>query len=191
MRIAHTAGVLALILGLVTPIAPAEAAGPGPGWQEEVGGALDELADQLRTLSQRAANILRGSEAADGKPIISIMLSHRQDLDLTPAQVQELERLRAEFQRSAIRGDADLRVAEMDLEMLLKAEPVQLGKVEAKIREIERIRGDLRFGRIRAIEQAKSQLTPDQRKRLAGLLADPWTEYPRWRMAPPPSPKPS
>jgi Spy/CpxP family protein refolding chaperone len=191
MRIANTAGVLALILGLGAPVAAADAAGPGPGWQEEVNGALDELADQLRTLGQRASGILRGSEAADGKPIISIMLSHRQDLDLTSAQVQELERLRAEFQRSAIKGDADQRVAEMDLEMLLKAEPVQLGKVEAKIREIERIRADLRLGRIRAIEQAKSQLTPDQRKRLAGLLTDPWAEYPRWRMAPPPSPKPS
>jgi Spy/CpxP family protein refolding chaperone len=187
MRIAHTPVGVALILALVARAAAADPPGPSPGWPEEFGSALDEVAEQLRALGQRWRGYFWGSEPGE-RPIISIMLSHRLELGLTTAQVQELERLRADFQREAIRGDAELRVADMDLTSLLKADPAELGKVEAKIREIERVRADLRVARVRAIEQAKAQLTPDQRKKLAGLLAEPWTPYRRWRTLPPPPP---
>jgi Spy/CpxP family protein refolding chaperone len=101
------------------------------------------------------------------------MLSHRADLGLSEAQVSALERLRADFQREAIRRDADLRVAETDLRALLASEPVDMGRVEAKVREIERLRADLRLARIRTIEQGKGQLSIEQRERLRALLAEP------------------
>src|SRR5262249_59055528 len=95
---------------------------------------------------------------------------------LSAAQVQEIERLRGGFERQAIKLDADRRIAQMDLASLLRAEPVELDKVEAKVREIERLRADLRIGRIRAIEQAKAQLTKEQRTRLVAIAerAGPW-----------------
>jgi len=46
-------------------------------------------------------------------------------------------------------------------------------KVEAKIREIEKLRADARIARIRAMERGKEQLTADQRKKLQDLLAEP------------------
>jgi Spy/CpxP family protein refolding chaperone len=45
-------------------------------------------------------------------------------------------------------------------------------KVEAKVREIERLRADLRFGRIRAAQKAKEQLTDEQRQKLDELFAE-------------------
>jgi Spy/CpxP family protein refolding chaperone len=186
-----TLGVLALVVAVLAPTAAAAPPGPGPLAQEDVGRVFDELADQLRALGHRWRGYVSEQEPFGERPIISIMLSHRQELGLTTAQVNELERLRTEFQREAIKRDADMRVAEMDIAALLKSDPVDLAKVEAKVREVERARADLRIGRFRAIEQAKAQLTQDQRAKLASVLADPWAPYPRWgippgRLAPPP-----
>jgi Spy/CpxP family protein refolding chaperone len=104
-------------------------------------------------------------------------LWHREDLGLTPTQVEGLERLRLDFQRQAIKQVADQRVAELDLATLLRPDPtdptkaVDLSRVEATVHEIERLRADLEISRIRTIEQGKALLTPDQRAKLAALLA--------------------
>ena len=50
--------------------------------------------------------------------------------------------------------------------------PVDMTKVEAKVHEIERLRADLRFARIRTVQKAKEQLSADQRQKLEELLAD-------------------
>ena len=186
MRIKDTLGVLALTLAAVLPAAAAE---PPliPLTHEELGRVIDDLAGQIHGLGQRWREHFLGNEPPGERPLISIMLSYRQELGLSAAQVQELERLRADFQREAIKRDADQRVGEMDLAALLQADPVDMGKVEARIREIERLRADLRLARIRTIEQGKGQLAQDQRAKLASLLADPWARPPGWGTRPSPS----
>jgi Spy/CpxP family protein refolding chaperone len=100
------------------------------------------------------------------------MLDHRREIGLTPAQVQDLERIRTGFQRDAIKLEADQRVAQIDLTTLLEAEPVDLDAVESRVRDIERLRADLRIARIRAIERGKAQLTAEQREKLSSLLGE-------------------
>ena len=109
---------------------------------------------------------------AVARPVITLMLRNRDALGLAPEQVQRLEQLRADFLRDAIRRGADLRIAEVDLMMLRQAEPADLAQIEPKLREIERLRTDLRLARIRTVEDAKSQLTPEQRAKLRTLLAE-------------------
>jgi len=109
----------------------------------------------------------------EDRPLIAFMLRNRDKLDLSAAQVKNLEQLRNDFQKESIRKDADLRVAEMDLNGLLGGEKVDMAKVEPKVREIERLRADLRISRIRTIEKGKELLTADQRKKLQDLLAEP------------------
>jgi Spy/CpxP family protein refolding chaperone len=177
------AAVTALVLTLP---AGAEPPGARPVAQEELGRALDELAGQIQGLGDWLRGHLAPGEGPAERPLISIMLEHRAELGLAPSQVQELERIRTDFQRDAIRLDADQRVAQMDLAALLRADPVDMGKVETKVREVERLRGDLRLGRIRAIERGKAQLTPDQRAKLQALLSEP---PPRPRGGGPPGPR--
>jgi Spy/CpxP family protein refolding chaperone len=107
------------------------------------------------------------------------MLRHRDELGLSPSQVQSLERLRSDFQQEATRYDTDLRTVESDLAALLNADPTDLARLEAKVREIERLRADLRLARVRTIEQGKAQLTSEQRSKLRALLAEPRTPRPR------------
>jgi Spy/CpxP family protein refolding chaperone len=108
-----------------------------------------------------------------------LILSHRDKLGLSADQVRQLERLRDDFQRESIRKDADQRIAELDLERLLEGPSVDMARVEAKIREIEKLRADLRLARIRAVEKGKEQLTPEQRAKLQDILGEASPARPR------------
>jgi Spy/CpxP family protein refolding chaperone len=147
---------------------------------EEAGRLVDQLTDRLGTLGAELAQEIQGRAGSGGRagrgmsepdrPLITIMLHHRNELGLSPEQVSRLETLRGEFSKEAIRRDADIRIAELDLATLLEQEPVDLAKVEPKVRELAQLRADFRIARLRAIEQGKAVLTPEQRTRLQTML---------------------
>lgn len=142
-----------------------------PAINEEFAQALDDLGRDLREWFGRWGEYFgSGTAKKEERPLIAFMLRHREKLGLSAAQVKSLEQLRNDFQKESIRRDADLRVAEMDLDGLLGAEKIDMPKVEAKVREIERLRTDLRLARIRTIQKGKEVLTADQRKKLHELL---------------------
>ena len=132
---------------------------------ETIGRRLRELLDRLKE------NFAFEIWAEDRAPI-SLMLRNRERLGLTSEQVKHLEELRNDFAKESIRSEANLRIAELDLTSLLEAQPVDMTRVEAKIRDIERIRADLRIARVRSIEKGKAQLSTEQRRKLQELEAD-------------------
>jgi Spy/CpxP family protein refolding chaperone len=173
--------------------APAPAASVRLAFHEDAVRAVDRVTGQLRELADRLEEHLaqgpggRGPGPDDGhgrsgrhgrhhgwsgaeRPVIGPALAHRDALGLTAEQVTRLQALRDEFGREAIRREADLRIAEMDLQAILQKEPVDLAQAEAKIREAAQVRTDLRVARLRAIEQGKAVLTAEQRARLEGLV---------------------
>jgi hypothetical protein len=132
---------------------------------ESIGRRLRELLDRLKE------NFTFEISAEDRAPI-SLMLRNRERLGLTADQVKNLEQLRSDFAKESIRSEANLRIAELDLTSLLEAQPVDMPRVEAKIRDTERIRADLRIARVRSIEKGKAQLSAEQRRKLQELEAD-------------------
>jgi Spy/CpxP family protein refolding chaperone len=144
-----------------------------PAFNEEFAQGLDDLGRELREWFGRWGEYFgSGTAKHEERPLIAFMLRHREKLGLTAIQVKSLEQLRNDFQKESIRKDADLRVAEMDLNGLLGGEKIDMPKVEAKVREIERLRTDLRLARIRTIQKGIDLLTADQRKKLQDLLAE-------------------
>jgi len=108
------------------------------------------------------------------------MLNNKEALGLSSDQVRRLEQLRDNFQRQTIRNEADLRIMELDIAALLDSEPVDMTKLETKMREEEKLRTDLRIARIRAIEQGKALLNADQKKKLTELMRQSLTlQYPK------------
>ena len=167
---------LGFLLSLVFVAAPRWAAaieGTEPLINQQFAQGLDDFARELREWFGRWGEYFgSGTMKSEERPLIAFILRNREKLDLSAAQVKNLEQLRNDFQKESIRKDADLRVAEMDLNGLLVAEKVDMAKVEAKVREIERLRSDLRIARIRTIQKGKEVLTADQRKKLQELLAE-------------------
>lgn len=143
--------------------------------KEELSETWDEIGRALRDWADRARDYFSFSirvPPREERPLISLMLRNRDKLGLSQDQVRMLEQLRNDFERESIRRDADLRVAEMDLATLTDSSTVDMPKVEAKVREIERLRVEQRLARIRSIEKGKEQLTAEQRKKLQEILSE-------------------
>jgi hypothetical protein len=141
-----------------------------PAFHEEMGQAWDLLGRELQGIFGLWQEHFGSTPAREERPRISLIIRNREKLGLSTEQVKNLERLRNDFEKESIRKEADIRVAKMDLDDLLAAQPVDMSKVESKVREIERLRADLRFARIRTVAKGKEQLTADQRKKLEELL---------------------
>jgi hypothetical protein len=161
--------ILLLCFLTTAPVLSAEPAQPRPAVPEELADAWERFQRALQEWGGRIWERFGGRDSRESRPLISEMLNNRESLGLSADQVRKLEQLRDEFQRQSIRNDADLRIIELDIAAALDNDPVDMPKLEAKIREAEKHRADLRIARIRAIEHAKAVLTAEQKKKLQEL----------------------
>lgn len=161
---------LASLLFLATPVMGAEPERPRPPVPEELSDAWERFQRALHEWGGRLWERMGSRGAREDRPVISQMLNNKEALGLSSDQVRRLEQLRDNFQRQSIRSEADLRIIDLDIAALLDSEPVDMAKLEAKMREEEKLRTDLRIARIRAIEQGKALLNADQKKKLTELM---------------------
>ena len=162
--------ILALLLLVIAPAMSAEPERQRAPVPEELSDAWERFQRALHEWGERLWERLGPRGAREDRPVISQILNNKELLGLSADQVRRLEQLRDNFQRQTIRNEADLRILELDIAALLDSEPVDMAKLETKMREEEKLRADLRIARIRAIEQGKALLNPEQRKKLTELL---------------------
>lgn len=164
---------LALLLALLlSPVVAPTAEDKKTAPRDDNGHSFEELGKDFRSWLGRWWEYFGGTTAQEQQPVISLLLRNREKIGLSDDQVKKLEQLRSDFEKETIRNEADIRVAEIDLNNLLQAPSADMPKIEVKIRDIERLRADLRIARIRAIDQGKALLSTDQRKRLQELISD-------------------
>lgn len=169
MRSFIRVGSLVCLLMVAAPAIGAEPNSSRPPIPEELLDAWERFQRALEEWGGRVWESIGMRGSSEQRPVISEILSNKESLGLTAEQVRKLEQLRDSFQRQSIRVDADLKIIEMDVAALLGSDPVEIAKVEQKIREGEKLRADIRIARIRVIEQAKALLNADQKKKLQEL----------------------
>jgi Spy/CpxP family protein refolding chaperone len=108
-----------------------------------------------------------GAEA----PWISIALRHQKDLNLSSDQVANLEKIRSLFRDQSTPIQEQLRATETELRGLLGETPANLIQAKLKIEQAEKLRSQLRYMRVEAIENGRSVLTEQQRDQLKSLVA--------------------
>ena len=175
-------GFLAYCVGCPAPAIGAEAEKFTQAVPEDLSDAWERLQQVLQEWGGRLKERFGGRESVENRPAISQMLSYKEYLGLSPEQVKKLEQLRDNFQRQSIRNEADVRIVELDIAGLLDSPTADVAKVEAKIREAEKLRADLR---IRTIEQAKAVLTAEQRKKFSDSVESRPPRPPRSGQNPP------
>jgi Heavy-metal resistance len=175
LRIATVACAVALSAAAMG----AEAEKPKSAVPEELSDAWERFQRALQDWGGRLRERFGTRDSREDRPTITLMLSYRDYLGLSPEQVKKLEQLRDNFQRQSIRNDADVRIIEVDVAALLDNPTVDVAKVETKIREAEKLRADLRVARVRTIEQAKTVLTAEQRKKFFDNVATTSNRPPR------------
>lgn len=182
MKTLATLGALALVLGLTLPVAAQSSEtteavqaqmGPGGGGPGGPGmGGPGMQRGQGPGGWQRHAG--HGHMRRGGRSIVFMALRYQKELGLSPQQVSSLQQLGMDAARAGIQRQANAKLARLDLMAMLRTSPVDMAKVEAKVRDMERLRADGMIARIRTNEAAKAQLSADQQEKLKSLRMSGW-----------------
>lgn len=92
-------------------------------------------------------------------------------LRLTDDQKKKADALISDYRKNTIRSEAGIKVAEVELRELLQAEPANLEKIKAKTNDIGARKSELRFYRIKSLEEFKKTLTGEQRVKLKEAIS--------------------
>ena len=176
MRAVTTLAGLALVLGLMAPIAAVAADPPdmAPAAEQGMGagGSHPGMHGGGRYGGwQRNMGPSRGghSQGHHRPSFIGMLLRSQQQLGLSAQQVDSLRKLGLDARRAQIKLSADRQLAQLDLMSLRWSDPVDMGKVEAKVREIEKLKGDGKIAAFRTTDAARAQLTPEQKDKLKAM----------------------
>ena len=82
-----------------------------------------------------------------------------------------LNRVKQQAELNQASLDRKIEEGEQELWVLTSSDQPDAGKIEAKIREIEKLRGDQRFAYIRSVGEAAGVLSEEQRMTLVGTAA--------------------
>ncbi len=91
-------------------------------------------------------------------------------LDLTAEQKTAIHETRNKFVKDMIQKRADLKIASLELRERIHKDSVDMGGVEAQVKKIEGLKTAMMLNAIKAHEEIKAKLTPDQRKKLTELM---------------------
>jgi len=95
--------------------------------------------------------------------LIRHLLSHEKNLGLTPDQVSKLKDIQLTLDKTRIKTEAEIQIAERELKALTDDEKSDLGAIEAKLKQSEDLQIGLRMTSIKTRREVMGLLTPEQR----------------------------
>lgn len=150
----------ALILGSAALATVAIVSGP-------MAAAPDGVRPGRRPFAQGAH--MRGGFAG-GAPLITIALKHKSELNLSSDQVGNLEKIKSHYQSQVTPHHQQVQAVEKEIASLMQQTPANLIQLKSKIQEAEKVRSELRYLRVEALENGRSVLTTAQRDQLKTLM---------------------
>lgn len=94
------------------------------------------------------------------------MMGMIKELGLDDKQAAEFKSIHLKMKKERIQKGAEVRIAELELQELQSKDRVDMKAAEAKIRQIETLKSEMKISHIRTHESVKAMLTPEQRKKL-------------------------
>jgi len=93
------------------------------------------------------------------------LLMHQKEIGLSEEQVGKIKNLQFELDKTRIRTEADIQVAERELDVLVPDAKADLAAIEAKLKQSGALQASLRLAAIKAKREALALLTPEQREK--------------------------
>lgn len=93
------------------------------------------------------------------------LFRHQKDLGLSDEQVSKLKTIAVDYEKARIKGEADLKLAEVDVQTLIHNDQADLAAIEAALRKSESAHTALRLEAIKAMRATVAVLTPEQREK--------------------------
>lgn len=154
--------------------------GMSGGGMPGMSGGMKDMMGMMNMMGMAPSASMAGAAALPGFPGAShiyhvggtdLFLDHGQHVGLTLPQRTTLGQLKERTTLDQASIDRKVEQAEQELWSLTAADQPDAAAVEAKVAEIEKLRGDKRLAFIRAVGEAAKVLTPEQRQILMGLTA--------------------
>jgi periplasmic protein CpxP/Spy len=93
------------------------------------------------------------------------LLRHAKDLGLSEEQVTKLKMITADYEKAKIRGEADIKLAELDVQTLAHDDKADIAAIENAVRKSETAHSNLRIEGIKVLRAASAVLTPEQQEK--------------------------
>jgi periplasmic protein CpxP/Spy len=93
------------------------------------------------------------------------LMRYEKELGLSEGQSSKVRTIATEYAKSRIRGEADLKLAELDVRTLIFNEKTELPAIKSALRKSESARTALRLEGVKALRAAAAVLTPEQREK--------------------------
>jgi protein CpxP len=150
---ASTAAVFALALGISGALADE------PGYGKDGYGKEGHGGGGYGMMGGHGMGMLHSSTGH----LIRHLLKHEKDIGLTADQVTKLKDMQLNLDKTRIKSEADIQIAERELKALIEDEKSDLGAIEAKLKQSESLQTGLRMTSIKARREVLALLTPEQR----------------------------
>lgn len=168
MKILVVAGGILLAVGLATAVEAQQPGGPGgaapPGGRGVPGPPPAPMMGPGGQPGRGMGPTGSVEEVGGEAPLVSMILLLRDPLKLTDGQEKKIRNIRADYAKDALRRLAEVRVAEVELGELMAVESPDLTKVEAEVKRIAVMQGELRFRLIQTIQSSLAILSKEQRQ---------------------------
>ena len=93
------------------------------------------------------------------------LLMHQKDIGLSDEQVGKIKALQLELDKTRIRAEAEIQVAQRELHELVRDEKAELAAIESKLKQGANLEVGLHLASIKARRDAMALLTPEQREK--------------------------
>lgn len=105
----------------------------------------------------------------DAARFIKHVLMAGDELGLTDEQETRLRAIKTAFKKEQITRKAQVDLVKVDLRQLLHNDQASMNEIEAIVNKMYALKAELRLASIKATREAKTVLTPEQRKKMKAL----------------------
>ena len=146
-----------MLIGIATILL---AFGGQPIWADEPHGGPKE---QGKGYGEQGGG-MKGHHGGAGH-FLRHLLMHQKEIGLSEEQVGKIKALQLELDKTRIRTEAEIQVAERELHELVRDEKADLAAIEAKLRQGAELEVGLRLAAVKTRRAALALLTPEQREK--------------------------
>lgn len=104
------------------------------------------------------------------KEFMGYYLNRREELALTPDQIEKIKQIRESYRKDVSAQEADIKVASADLSDLLQEDRVNVAESDEQIRQIALKGQEIGMKYVRAVAEVKKLLTPSQLEKARKLM---------------------
>ncbi len=136
------------------------------GCREGAGGMMGGMGHKDMGMMQGMKGMHEEGMMGEAPPMLKMLMS----LGLDDKQKDAIRAIHSKTMKEMARKQADKQIAEIELKDLLAKDPVDVKAVEAAEKKKLSIKGEMFMAHIKAHEEVKALLTPEQKKKLKEMM---------------------